>query len=69
MNLMSPETKDTTVINAAATNNLTVPLLLVLLAYPTWLVLTTSPAMLAAPLAICAFWLLLRRNSTSSPGY
>ncbi len=57
MNLMSPTTKESTKMDHPA-----VPLLLVLIAYPTWLVLTTSPVMLAAPLAICAFWLLLRRK-------
>ncbi len=62
MNLMYPETKDTTATKTAATEKPFVPLLLVLAVYPTWLVLTTSPALLAAPLAICAFWLLNRRK-------
>ncbi len=58
MNLMSPTTtKDSTKLDHPI-----VPLLLVLIAYPTLLVLTRSPLMLAAPLAICAFWLLFRRK-------
>ncbi|MBI2810386.1 MAG: hypothetical protein HYX67_06120 [Candidatus Melainabacteria bacterium] len=59
MNLMSPTstTKESTKMDHPM-----VPLLLVLIAYPTWLVLTTSPTMLAAPLAIFAFWLLLRKK-------
>jgi len=57
MNLMSTTTKDST-----ATDHWLMPLLLVLVAYPTWLVLTTSPAIIAAPLAVCAFWLLCRRK-------
>lgn len=59
MNLMSPETKNTT---AATMGNPMLPLLLVLVAYPTWLTLTTSPTLLVAPLAIFAFWLLLRKK-------
>lgn len=59
MNLMSPETKNTT---AAAMGNPMLPLLLVQLAYPTLSVLTTSPALLAAPVAIYAFFLLLRKK-------
>ncbi len=59
MNLMSPETKNTT---ATAMGNPMLPLLLVLIAYPTWLTLTTSPTLLVAPLAIFSFWLLLRKK-------
>ncbi|MBS1956638.1 MAG: hypothetical protein JST89_20795 [Cyanobacteria bacterium SZAS-4] len=59
MNLMSPETKNTT---ATAMDNPMLPLLVVLLAYPTVLVLSTSPALIAVPVAICAYWMLLRKK-------
>lgn len=62
MNLMSPETKNTTAAKAATMDNPMLPLLLVLAAYPTMLVLTTSPALIAVPIALCAYWLMLRKK-------
>jgi|688.fasta_scaffold235575_2 hypothetical protein len=63
MNLTSPPTTETVEApQPAQTTNIALPLLLVLAAYPTWLAMTTAPAMLVAPVAVCAYWLLLRRK-------
>ncbi|HEY9734307.1 MAG TPA: hypothetical protein V6C89_20515 [Drouetiella sp.] len=63
MNLTSPPTRETVETPPPAqASNIALPLLLVLAAYPTWQAITTAPAMLAAPVAVCAYWLLLRRK-------
>jgi riboflavin transporter FmnP len=43
-------------------NHWLVPLILVLASYPVWLVLTTSPILLAVPAILAAFWILTRNR-------
>ncbi len=43
-------------------NHWLVPLLSVIASYPTWLVLTTSPILLAVPATLAAFWILSRNR-------
>jgi hypothetical protein len=57
MNLSPAMTKE-----SMLNNHWLVPLLLVLVSYPTWLVLTTSPILLVVPAALTAFWILNRQG-------
>jgi len=63
MNLTSPPpTEKVEAPQPAQTSNFIPPLLLVLAAYPTWLALTTTPALLVAPVGVFAYWLSMRRK-------